>query len=154
MAFPVEFAQDCLDKMFVPRFGSADKIIIAELQLCGEGFPRRGQFVAISLGTLALGLSNLLHFLTVFVEAGEKERILTETSPGSRDDIGNHFFVRMTQMRMAIDIINGSREVKALAHPAFTLAKASRVGNVERGGLGFTLVKRGRSHNMASCGFG
>ncbi len=40
----------------------------------------------------------------------------------SRDDIGNHLLVRMAQMRLTVDVIDGGGDVKPFAHADGSLA--------------------------------
>ena len=53
----------------------------------------------------------------MFVEAGEEENFLAQTSPGARDHVGDNLFVGMTEVRLAVDVINGGGDVKRFAHP-------------------------------------
>ena len=112
----MQFRQGRLDKFLVARFGRADEIIIRQLQLFGEGLPVRREPIAVSLRGFPLGDGRLLDFLAVFVEAGQEKHFLTEAASRARDDIGDDFLVSVTEMRLAVDVINRRSDVKPFAH--------------------------------------
>jgi len=48
----------------------------------------------------------------VLVHAGEKKHVVTHEPAEARDDIGEHFFAGVTEMRGAIEIIDGGGDVE------------------------------------------
>ena len=116
VTFGMKFGQNSLHDFFMARFGRADEVIIGQLERGRKLLPNRGQFIAISLWGLALGHRRLLDFLAVLVQAGQKKRLLPEAAPGPRNHIRHNHLVRVAQVRLAIDVVNGCRDVKALAH--------------------------------------
>src|SRR5580765_1655073 len=127
MTFGMELVQNRLHNVLVPLFSRSNEVIIRKLQLCGKSLPGRRQIITIDLRFLAFGHCGLLDLLPMLVQTREKECFLSETSPCPRNDVGNHFFVGMPQVRLAIDIINGGGDIKPFAHPALLWAKTRLV---------------------------
>ena len=109
--------------------------LVGEVEFCGKVFPALGHFIAIGLGRLALGGGDLPDFLAVFIQAGEKENLLAEAATGPGDGVGDDVFVRVAQVRLAVDVIDGGRDVEAFGHSGCSVAQGAVVGN----GLGFSI---------------
>ena len=116
MALVLELAQNGLQHRFVARLGSADEVVIGEIQLLRKGLPGDGQFIAIFLRLAAAVQRRLLDFLPVFVEAGQKKHRLTEASAGAGYHVGENFFVGMAEVRLAIGVVDRGGQVKTFAH--------------------------------------
>ena len=94
------------------------------MRICGESFPGGCQIVAVLLRLLTLREGRLLYLLTMLVQPGEKKGFLPKAAPGSRDNVRYDFLVRMAEMRLAVDIINGGCDVEPFAHPGLLWGKA------------------------------
>src|SRR5258708_25975746 len=116
MALGMEFRENGLHDLFVPRLGGADKVVIGQLKLICKGRTDSGQIIAISLRGATLGNGGLLHLLTMLVEAGEKECFLAHAAARACDDVGNDLFVGMAQVWLTVDVINGGGDVKTFIH--------------------------------------
>ena len=116
MPFGMEPGEKPLHDFLMPRFGGANKIIIGQFQFCREGFPTRRQVVAIGLRGFPFGEGCLLDFLTVLIQAGQEESLLSQAPARSRNHVCDKLFVSVAQVRLAVDIVNGGSDVKALAH--------------------------------------
>ena len=149
MAGSVHLCKARLDDFRVPQFRGADKIVVGEIQPCGEGFPALRHFIAISLCLFALRGGDLLDFLPVFVQAGEKENLLTQTPMRPGDHVSDDFFVGMTEMRLAIHVVDRGRDVETLAHVRGSLADTCQVGNAD-GGAGVLTRRKDSAMDEAS----
>ena len=116
MSGGVELGQNRLHEFLVARVGRADKIVNGQFQFLRERFPIRRQLVAVNLRTFALGDRGLLHFLAVFIEAGQKKNFLSQTAARPRNHVGHDLLVRMAEMRLAVHVINRRCDVKPFAH--------------------------------------
>ena len=92
-----------------------------KLEAGGEAFPIERQVVAILLRIFAFRLGSLLDLLAVFVESGEEERLATESGFDAGDDIRNDLFVGVPEVGLAVDVIDGSRDVEPFGHPGVTV---------------------------------
>ena len=77
-----------------------------------ELFKLRGESIAMRLRIDSSFGRRLLNFLTVFVQAGQKEDVPSSQSPVARQHICRDGRVRVTDMRHVVDVIDGSRDVK------------------------------------------
>src|SRR6185436_7954956 len=114
------------------RLGGADEIVLGKIQFGGKRLPEEGEIVAVGLRLLAFRHCGLLNFLSVLVEAGQEKRLLSETAPGAGDYVRNDLFVRMTQVRLAIHVINRGGNIKSFGHLRASLANEAQVGNHAR----------------------
>ena len=51
----------------------------------------------------------------MLIQAGQVKDLLAKTPARARDHVGDHLFVGMPEMRLAIDVIDGCRDVELLA---------------------------------------
>ena len=58
----------------------------------------------------------LLHFLSVLIDAGEKENLLAFQPMITRDDVGQHLFVGVPDVRRRVGVIDRRGDVEGLAH--------------------------------------
>jgi hypothetical protein len=72
----------------------------------------------------------LLHLLTVLVDAGQEKHVAIEAALVAREEIGQHFFIGMTQVRRAVDVVNRGGEKIGTGHPV-TLRGASHEGETD-----------------------
>ena len=63
----------------------------------------------------------LLDFLSVLIDAGQKENVFTFEPMIARDHIGQHFFVSVADMRWRIRVIDRRRDEKFFWHLCDTL---------------------------------
>src|SRR6266516_7616584 len=122
-------AQDGLHDPFVSRLGSADEIVVGQIEFSGNLLPERSHFVAVRLGTFAGAECGLLHLLPVLIQASQKKNIVAQAAVGAGDDIGNDLFVGVAEMRLAVDVVNRCRDVKPFSHARPTVEDAGPVGN-------------------------
>jgi len=66
----------------------------------------------------------LLHFLAVLIDTGQKENFLSLEPVIARDDIGQHFFVSMTDMWRRIRVIDRRSDEKFLRHCGSEILRA------------------------------
>ena len=64
-------------------------------------------------------LGRLLHFLAVLIDAGEKENFFAFQPVIARDDIGQHLFVGVADVRRTVGVIDRGRDVEGLRHVGF-----------------------------------
>ena len=93
----------------------AHEVVIGNAELLDERLPILRQPVAIRLGILPGGLGGLLDFLAMLIQAGQVKDLLAKTPARARDHVGDHLLVSMPEMRLAIDVIDGCRDVELLA---------------------------------------
>src|SRR5271154_2461825 len=62
----------------------------------------------------------------MLIKAGQKKNFLSEAAPRSRDDVGHDFLVGVAEMRLAVDVINRSGDVKPFAHCRMSSLKHRR----------------------------
>ncbi len=62
----------------------------------------------------ALLLRGLLHLLPVLVDAGEEEHVALEAGLIAREEVREHFFIGVPEMRRAVDVVNrGGEKIRA-----------------------------------------
>ena len=132
MAGSVELRKNRLNDRFVALLGSADEIVVGKLEACGEAFPIARQVVAVLLRIFAFRLGSLLDLLAVFIEASEEERLATESGFDAGDDIRNDLFVGMPEVGLAVDVIDGGRDVEPFGHPGVTVKQGRSKCNLLR----------------------
>jgi hypothetical protein len=111
------------------RIGGTDKIIVRQFQFFGERLPVRREYVAIFLWIFFLGERGLLDFLAVFIEAGQKKSFLSQAAVCARNHIGHNLLVSMTEMRLAVDVINRSGDEKPFTHRTDSVMDKCSNGN-------------------------
>ena len=129
MAFRVQFGQNRLDGSFVARLGGADEIVVGEAQIRGKCLPGGRQLIAISLGRFALGLGDLLHLLAVFIRARQKKHLFTQGALGPGHYVRDNLLVGVAQVRLAIHIVNGGRQIKSLTHAQRSVPEGPLLSN-------------------------
>ena len=117
MPVVVQLLQHRLHERLVSGGRSAHEVRVGQVQSPGERLPDRGELVAVHLRILALGLGCGLHLLAVFIEAGQVKHLLPETAMRPGDDVGDDFLVGVTEVRFAVDVIDGGGQVKPFTHP-------------------------------------
>ena len=125
----MELGEDGGDDFLVTGLGGADEVVVGEAELAGEGFPLHGEAVAVGLRVLAFGSGGLLDLLSVFVEAGQEEDLVTEAAVGARDDIGQHHLVGVPEVCCAVGVENRRGQVEPFAHEVGTVSMGMRRGN-------------------------
>lgn len=68
-----ELLQVSLDDLLMLRVGRSDERVIRDVQPLPQALKLRRQFIAVRLRINAGFRSSLLHFLSMFIEPGEKE---------------------------------------------------------------------------------
>ena len=110
----VELLQASLNHRFVLRIRRPDEGVIRDIQLLPESLKLRGQLVAVDLWIDAGFGGRLLHFLTMFIEAGEKKYLAPAQAPVARQHVCRYGGVGMTDMRDIVDIVNRGGDVKRI----------------------------------------
>ena len=113
----VQLLQHRLHESLVSSGRSPHEVRVGQVQPPGERFPDRGELVAVHLWILAFGLGRRLHLLAVLIEAGQVKHLLPETAMCPGDDVGDDFLVGVTEVRFAVDVIDGGGQVKPFTHP-------------------------------------
>ena len=98
------------------RLGRAHEIVVGQLQFRRKRLPDHRQVIAIRLRRLPFRLRRLLHLLPVLVQPRQEEYLLSQAPPRPGDDVRHDFLVGVAQVRLAIDVIDGGRDIKSLAH--------------------------------------
>ncbi len=91
--------------------GGADGAVHADVQLLPLGAELRGNQVGELLRRLADGFGGALHFLTVFVGAGEHHGVEALHALEARNGLGGHGGVRVPDVGRGIHVVERSREV-------------------------------------------
>src|SRR5207302_638240 len=107
---------DLLDDLLVAKLGGSDEVVVGAFKPDGEPFPIQCQLITVILGSLAISQRGLLDFLSMLVQPGQEKGFLPKTASRARNDVGYDLFVRVPQVRLAVDVINRGGQVKALAH--------------------------------------
>src|ERR1044071_8195468 len=116
MTLRVKLSQDLLHNLFVTELRSAYKIVVRQFQFRRKLFPYYRQFVTVGLGRFPLRQGGLLHLLAVFIQTRQKEYFLAQAAARARNNIGDHFFISMAKMGMAVDVIDGGGDIETFAH--------------------------------------
>jgi hypothetical protein len=72
-------------------------------------------FITVLLRSHTSGIRRLLHFLTVFVQSGEEENVLTAVAIIARQNISKYRCICVTDVRLVVHIIDRRGDVE-LAH--------------------------------------
>ena len=89
------------------------------LQPFPERLKLRREFVAVDLGIDAGFGGSLLHFLAMFIEAGEKKYLASAQPPIARQHVRRDGGVGMADMRYIVDVINRGGDVKEAVLPPY-----------------------------------
>ena len=95
-------------------FGGADKIVIGAVQRRDHFFENSGVPVGQFNGGDPLFFRRLLHFLAVFIGAGEKEYPLAVEPLEARQNICADSRIGVANMRRAIGVKDGRGDIKAV----------------------------------------
>ena len=111
-AFIEQALQEIAHHPLVPLLRRADEIIIGNMELHAQ-FPKfRADFVRELLRRDAARPGSLLDFLPVFIGACEKKHLVSHQPPETRNDVRQHLFVGMAEVRRTVYIIDGGGQVK------------------------------------------
>ena len=58
-----------------------------------------------------------LDLLAVLIQPGQKKHLLPQAATRTRNDVRDNLLVRVPEVRLAVDVINGRGDVKRFAHP-------------------------------------
>jgi len=126
-------AQDGLHDPFVPRLGSADEVVIGQVELSGYLFPDCSHFVTPGLRALAGAQCACCTFCPAHPGQSEKKPPHPGCG-GPGDDIGNDFFVGVAEMRLAVDVVNGCRDENRFPMRGLTVEEQGRLATARHGG--------------------
>ena len=87
---------------------------IGDVQLPPEHLELRRELVAVDLGVDAGLGGSLLHFLTMFIEAGEKKHLASAQTPVACQHVGGYGGVGVTDMRDIVNVVNRGGDVKGV----------------------------------------
>ena len=100
------------DPRLVPRLRGADEIVERNV----EPPPRRAEHILHPVAVrqrIQPFLARLLeHVLRMFVVPHQEQRIEAAEPLVPRDDVGAHLLVRRPEVRLAVDVIDGGREIE------------------------------------------
>ena len=112
----VELLQQLLHDLDVARLRRADVVVVGNVQVATELEEKLRGLVAALLRRNAALLRRLLDLLPVLVESGEEMHRLAVHAVKARDRVGEHFLVSVSEVRSAVGVIDGGRQIKRLAH--------------------------------------
>ena len=64
----------------------------------------------------------------MLIQTGQIEDLLTKTSARARDHVGDYLLIGMTEVRLAVDVIYGCRDVELFAQGRQVVAERSLTG--------------------------
>ncbi len=84
--------------------------------LDAERLPEVDEFLSVALGqgghVHAFLIGGLLHFLAVLIDPSQEEHLVAAQATVASDDIGEDFFVGMSDVGRAIGLVNGGGDEK------------------------------------------
>src|SRR5258705_767618 len=116
MSGRLQFAQDRLDHLFVAQFRRANEVVDGKIESFAKDAPVRSQFIAISLRLFSFLDCRLLDLLAVLVKTCQEKYVLTQAAARPGDHVGNDLLVGVPEMRLAVDVVNGRRDVIPFRH--------------------------------------
>ena len=118
LLFVVKALQNSLHAMLVQRIGRGRPDVVADFEFLPERDEFRRDFIDELLRRDAGFLGRLLHFLAVLIDAGEEENFLALQPMITRDDIGQHLFVGVADVRRTVGVVDRGGDVKRFGHRA------------------------------------
>ena len=92
--------------------GGADEIIVGGVETLGHRLEFGGHLVGQLLCRDAARFGGLHHLLTVIIDAGEEMHLVAVVALEARNNVGGDQLIGMADMRRAIGIRNGRRDVE------------------------------------------
>ncbi len=129
VALVMEFGEHRGDDIAMSLLGGADEVVMGKPESHGQFPPLEGEGIAIGLGITAFGGGGLLDLLSVFVQTGEKEDGFAEAAMRAGDDIGDHLFVGVPEMRRPVGVIDGGGQIEPFAHGRASLPEVGGESN-------------------------
>ena len=116
LLFVVKALQHSLHAFLVQRIGRRGPTVVADFEFLPKRDELRRDLIDELLRRHASFFGGLLDLLAVLIDAGEKENFFTFQPMITRDDVGQHFLVGVSDMRRAIRVIDRGGEVELLRH--------------------------------------
>jgi hypothetical protein len=113
LASIVKILKDLLNNLLVADLCGADEVVVGDIEPLPEGLEPFDHFIAVGLRIDSPFLCGLLHFLTMFIRAGEKEGLITFESLKAGEDVGRNGRIGMADMGNIVDIVDGSGDVES-----------------------------------------
>ncbi len=102
---------DLLHRFRMARLRGADDVVGAGIELFAHGLELRGGAVGELLRRQTFARRRLLHFQPVLVHAGDEQHVLAVEPLESGEGVGGDALVGVADMRRAIGVGNGGRDV-------------------------------------------
>src|SRR5258705_3949698 len=96
------------------RLRRADEIVVRDVQVAAHLAEAAGDLLRKDLRLQAGLLRRAFDFLTVLIRPRQKEHVVAEQPPRARDRIREHRRVRVTDVRLRVDVVNGRRDVERI----------------------------------------
>ena len=106
-------AEQLLYSEFVALVGRADELVVGNAQRGPRVLEVLGVLVDIRLRGKASLSGALGDFLAVFIGAGQEVRLVAALAMRAGDHVSDDLFVRVAQVRAAVDVVDGGGDVKA-----------------------------------------
>src|ERR1044072_29854 len=103
-----------LNSKLVRGICRSDKGIVGYVQSFPKPLELGCQLIAMGLRVDAGFGRSLLHFLSMFIEPGEKEDVPASQAPVASEDVGGDRGIGVSDMRHRVHIIDGRCDVKGL----------------------------------------
>ena len=125
LLFVVETLEHSLHAFLVQRVGRGRPAVVADFEFLPERDEFRRDLIDELLRRDPGFLGRLLHFLPVLIDTGEEKNLFALQPMISRDDVGQHLLVGVTDVWRAVGVVDGGGDVERLWH------RRARVRRVE-----------------------
>ncbi len=109
----VQLLEDALHLGLVLGVGGADEEVVGRVEHAAEGAEARREHVGLLARGPALALGRSGDLAAVLVGTGQEEDVLAQLPVMAGDDVGHDRRVRVTDVRVRVDVIDRRREVEA-----------------------------------------
>ena len=125
-ALVVQLLEQPAHDRLVPRLGRADEIVVGDAELRQQSAEGRAGFVDVLLGRDAELLGGHLNLLAVLVHAREEIHLVAHHPAEPGNDVSQHLFIGVAEVRGPIYVVDGGGEVERL-HAGARQQKPPRV---------------------------
>jgi len=109
VALRMDDFQEVLDRANVIRIRGANEAVVGDAQFFPSTAEDSGHAVGKGVRIRALGFCGLGDFVAVLVGPGQKESLVADQAVIPRDGVPNDRRVRMPDVRLGIDVVDGGR---------------------------------------------
>ena len=115
VAVVVTGLEQALNSDAMAIFGGADEVVVGDVEFAPRVGEQRGNGVDELAWGHAGGVGGLLNLQAVLVGAGEEVDVLAEQALPAAQGVTHDGCVRMAEVRLGVDVINGCRRVERVA---------------------------------------